>query len=308
MIGTSRITGLKGKPLKSELHHWWPRKLSAFWNDKDGKVTRLSWEGKSLRAPSAQFGAITNAHHIKLQGPWAGTIEPLFGDADTHLPHIVRRLASLPCIDADLSWPIENRLLPLEVDRVERERLGEGLASLLIRCPSHRHLLHAMTESIWGRFGGEERKPDSTLTALNMHQQYRQMVESLKSGGTVVLLMSTEGDEFIFGEGYLNTLRGSTIELQYRCLVPLAPNMAVLAFASDRYFAQPPLCTIRLSQAEVRLINEVTQVYSRDYIFYRQREPQLTEHFRSREFRRLQFENFPWLDALMQSVSRFCPR
>src|ERR1700721_1564583 len=60
MVGKTRTVGMNGKPLKSALHHWWPRGLSELWKDKDGSVTRIAWDGKTLRAPPKQFGAITN--------------------------------------------------------------------------------------------------------------------------------------------------------------------------------------------------------------------------------------------------------
>lgn len=60
--------------------------------DKDGKVTRLSWDGETLRAPPKKFGAITNGHHVKLNGLWAESIEPLFDDADSALPSLAVKL------------------------------------------------------------------------------------------------------------------------------------------------------------------------------------------------------------------------
>jgi len=293
---------MDGKPLKTALHHWWPRGLSELWGDEEGKVTRVSWDGKTLRAPPKQFGAITNAHHVKLSGPWAGSIEPLFDDADSVLPSLAVKLEKLSYVDGKVSTEIDKRITPHEITSDDRKLLGEGLASLLVRCPAHRDQLHLKSESFWGRTGDQVRKHDDTLIALNIHQHYRQVVKSLERGGKIVLLRSGER-EFIMGEGYLNTLLGYTVELRYHCLVPLTPTLAVLSFASHSYRINPPICTIGLTDAEVNLINDVTQAYSRDCIFYRKEAPKLIDAFRAREFRIARYQRFDWLDAVMHIVA-----
>lgn len=303
MVGRTKTVGMKGKLLKSESHHWWPRGLSKLWQDADGKVTRLSWDGREVRAPSKQFGAINNAHHVKLAGPWAGSIEPLFGDADTALPTIAQNLEQLSYIQGTQGVGFEERMSPHSINDKDRKLLGEGLASLLMRCPAHRNSLHLTTERFWGRLGDQVHKYDDTLIALNINQHYRQVVTSLERGGKIVLLRSGER-EFVMGEGYLSTLVGMTIELQYRCLVPLTPTLAVLAFAPNSYRSVPPVCTIGLTSEEVDCVNDVTQIYTREYIFYRNQKPRLIDAFRAHEFQHTQFHRFPWLDALMHASRR----
>ena len=109
MIGRAKTIGIGGKPLKSELHHWWPRGLSKLWEDADGKVTRVSWDGTLLRAPSKTFGAVTNAHHLNVGGPWSTSIEPIFGDADSALPGLARKLEMLAYTGAE-RLSIEQRI------------------------------------------------------------------------------------------------------------------------------------------------------------------------------------------------------
>lgn len=169
----------------------------------------------------------------------------------------------------------------------------------------------AGSSSLWDLALGERLsqawKPD-TLIALNINQHYRQIVQSLERGGKIVLLRSGE-HEFIMGEGYLNTLAGYTVELQHRCLVPLTPTLAVLAFASSRYWAaDSPICTIGLTAAELNIINEVTQIYSRDYVFFRNEAPKLIDAFTAREFRIVQYHRFEWLDRMMQAVAGYAPK
>jgi hypothetical protein len=198
MVGRAKPVGIGNKPLKSELHHWWPRALSRLWEDEDGRVTRLSWDRKELKAPPKQFGAITNAHHMKFGGPWSTTIEPLFGDADTSLPMIAQKLEQFSYVEGKSGLTFEGRLAPHPMGAEDRKCLGEGLASLLIRCPAHRNLLHLTTERVWGRTGNEIHKQDDSLIAGNIHQHYRQVVASLERGGKIVLLRSGKR-KFVMG-------------------------------------------------------------------------------------------------------------
>lgn len=307
MVGRTTTVGLNGKPLKTALHHWWPRGLSGLWKGEDGKVTRLSWDGKTLRAPPKQFSAITNGHHVKLNGPWAGSVEPVFDDADSVLPLLAVKLKDLSYVDGQSNAAIEQRITPHAIASDDRRLLGEGLASLLVRCPANRNRLHLTTERFWGRTGDQVGKHDDTLIALNINQHYRQIVQSLERGGKIVLLRSGER-EFITGEGYLSTLTGNTVDLQYRCLVPLTPTLAVLAFASRRYWADPPICTVGLIPTEVNIVNDVTQIYSRDYIFYRNEAPKLIDAFTAHEFSIVQYHRFEWLDRMMQAIAGYAPK
>jgi hypothetical protein len=306
MVGRAKSVGIGGKPLKSELHHWWPRGLSRLWQESDGKVTRLSWDGSELRAPPKHFGAITNAHHMDAGGPWSTSIEPMFGDADSALPGLVTKLESLSYLEGRHYKGFDSRITPHQIDDQDRKLLGEGLASLLVRCPAHRNMLHLTVERISGRTGEQVRKHDDTLIAANIYQHYQNVVSSLARGGKIVLLRSGKG-EFIMGEGYLSTLVGITVQIQYHCLMPLTPTLAILAFAPLRSWTEPPICTIDLMHEEVDFVNNVTQVYSRDYIFFRKEAPKLIDDFKAREFRTLRFQRFDWLDTLMQAVAAYAP-
>lgn len=302
MVGTPRSQGSTGKPLKSELHHWWPKGLSRFWADDDGRVTRLSWDGEELRLEPAKFGAIRNGHRIRLQGPWDTTVEPLFDDADGNLPRFVDLLHGLPVPALKPASSYIERAVGVAMSEPDRAILGEILASLIIRCPAHRDQLHRTTEYFHGRTGDAVLPHDDALIAGNIHQHFRQVVDSLKRGGKIVLLR-TETSEFVMGEGYLSTLRGTSTQISYHCLLPLTPTMAVLAFSPQRYRPDPAVSVMPLTDAEVDIVNEITQIYSRDYLFFRRRRPEITEHFAAHRFLRLQYEKHGWVEDVMASIA-----
>ncbi|HYJ30144.1 MAG TPA: hypothetical protein VEW25_07380, partial [Allosphingosinicella sp.] len=106
------------KPLKTELHHWWPRSLSEHWSADDGMVSVMRPTGDVHRAPPGAFGAVTNAHHMKMGSPWDSTFEPLFNRADGEISDFVRWLATLEatlvCADRPMIERIAPQLLPTE--------------------------------------------------------------------------------------------------------------------------------------------------------------------------------------------------
>jgi len=81
---------MKQRPLTSELHHWWPRTLAEHWAAGDGMVSVIRPDGTVHRAPPGAFGAITNAHHMKMGGPWDLTFEPIFNEPDNEMATLLR--------------------------------------------------------------------------------------------------------------------------------------------------------------------------------------------------------------------------
>ncbi len=280
MVGRARTVGFDGKPLKSELHHWWPKGLSKFWADEQGLVTRLSWDGKELK--------------------WATAVEPIFDDADNTLPLLVEQLQGLPIAPPDEVGSYIGRASAVDLDDGQRAILAEGIASLLIRCPNHRDMLHRSTESFFGRSGDEMHKPDQILIAGNIHHHYRQVVATLQAGGKFVLFR-TASSEFIMGEGYYTTLNGAFQQSTHRCLVPLTPTLAVLAFRPLSYTVEPRVSTVTLTDEEVDIVNEVTQICTCDYLFYRSLPPKVTAEFTQREFLKIRIH--PWLEEVMHSIA-----
>ena len=85
------------KPLKTELHHWWPRTLAEHWAAADGMVSVIRSDGAVRCAPPGAFGAITNAHHMNIGGPWDSTFELIFNRPDNEMADFVLWLATLDC-------------------------------------------------------------------------------------------------------------------------------------------------------------------------------------------------------------------
>src|SRR5205814_1819411 len=131
--------------LKSELHHWWPRTLAELWEAADGMVSVIRPDGAVRRAPAGAFGAITNAHHMKIGGPWDSTFEPIFNQPDSEISDFVRWLSTLEAPLVDKDRPMMERIgaQPLPQDR--EQQFARVTASLLARTPQIRHSIKLTT-------------------------------------------------------------------------------------------------------------------------------------------------------------------
>lgn len=289
--------------LKSERHHYWPRALSAFWADSEGQTSRLSHDGTILRGPPHNFGVIGNAHHVKLGEPWEHTIETMFQNADSNIKYVVEYLLSLrPKVRT--SKPSTGKMSGADIPVQQRAQLGECIASLIVRSPAFRNIMKLTADS--GRDGlpYANATDANNLIASNIAIEYRQISRSLQSGGKI-LIMYAETSEFIFGEGFLHNLGGGGISANSKFLVPLTPDMAVAFTSPLVYFTQPVAVKTFLSASDVRKCNEIAQVYSKDYVYFRAKRPALTPQFQARQFLEYTYHQHEWFDDLLRAVAGF---
>ena len=61
----------------------------------------------------------------------------------------------------------------------------------------------------------------------------------------------------------------------------------------------------QLTAEEVDKCNEITQIYTRDYIYYRDHSPKILPSFTKCDFLELEDHMHPWLDNLLDEACRF---
>jgi hypothetical protein len=286
--------------LKSERHHYWPKALSAFWADSEGQTSRISCDGTVLRIPPHNFGVIGNAHHVKLGDPWEHTIETAFQSADSNIKPVVEYLLSQKPKAGFSKRQLEKRMSGFDMPKDKRAQLGECIASLIVRSPAFRNLMRLTADSGRDGLAYDSATDANNLIASNIGIEYRRISRSLKTGGKMVIMYS-EASEFIYGDGFLHNLGGGAGS---KFFVPLTPDMAVAFTSPLVYFSPPDGAAILLSKGEIRQCNEIMQVYSKDYIYFRQECPTLTPQFRSRHFLQYDYHQHPWLDEVLYVASR----
>jgi hypothetical protein len=127
------------------------------------------------------------------------------------------------------------------------------------------------------------------------------VVPAFIRGDGKFLVCFSEAKEFIYGDGSYNNLNISSQHLSNaRILLPLTPKIAVLYALPREYIVEPRLATLEASDELVSLINETTQIYSKECLFFRFERPHLSDHFVRREHL-LYSEEDPIL-ALVQQI------
>lgn len=295
-------------PIKSALHHWWPRSLSKFWAGTDGKTYQRSWNGELAHAPPAKFGAIKNAHNIKLgrtPSPWDESFEKAFGYADTQFPTVIKWLQELKTSTEATDTPFLGRLEAHSASEKMLNDLSICLASLIVRGPAFRNSIRSTTEYYRKKFGMINYEAEDSLIGLNMKHCQDLFSKAITARGKFVALISPE-TEIIFGDGFLHNFSSpANAPNSPLCLVPLTPSICVLFVHPLGYRSDPRLMTMNLTPREAKFLNDTVQIYSRDFIFYRKAPPTIIEEFSRREFRQYEFHKHPWLDELIETIATF---
>lgn len=294
------------KPLKTELHHWWPRTLSDHWAAADGMVSAIRPSGDVQRAPAGAFGAITNAHHMKLGGPWDSTFEPIFNEADGEVGDFVRWLSTLeaPHIGADDS--IIQRIAAQQLPDDRQQQIARVTASLLARSPGIRHLIKLRTEDLRDRFGFADPTADKTLIASNQRGLYEAYRRCMAGRGRWAIIFSDER-EFVAGDGFLHNFPASQdgINSGLKLVIPILPTATIVYMLPGAHPTEPRLVTLRASTAEVEALNTIVQVYAKDFLFFRDHQPVLIEAFKLGQHQIYKYHGHEWLDGLLDDLSQF---
>ena len=163
----------------------------------------------------------------------------------------------------------------------EYEAFSEGLASLVLRSPEYRNRILLNTNHYRRAFGLSDADARGGV-AGNIHQWYHMAVSDFRNA--FLLLLFSKSNEFIFGEGYLNNVAGSTYTHQLRAVLPLTPELAVIAFGGSGGAPPAQVCSLCVDARVVLAINELTQIYTKDAVFFRSQKPDINDHFAQNKF------------------------
>lgn len=285
-----------------ERHHWWPMSLSKRWTNTDGLIHRLDTCGKITASAPTNTACISNGHNIRLDGPWNTTFEQVFERPDANFPLVVNYLEKLITSHAIDASTNQLGFFPHVVDDAQLELLIECLVSLAVRSPKFRDQAIGTARSVRKEVPETEHK---NLSAANIHQTYIGLKQNLSGRGKFLLIFS-RGREFIFGDGFYNNIRvGSMHTLGARILVPLTPSLTVLYASPMQYKVEPRLVTLEADDDLLELLNLTVQVYSKDYLYFRNEKPIPTDYFSRREY--LIYRNEDPINALVARIPGIIP-
>ncbi len=292
------------KVIKGEKHHWWPKAISKFWESERGLVQRIDSSEKVVSSKGKEFGQISGGHNMLFErvSPWQSTIEHYFDDPDRNMSSIIEWLASLKS-EVDSEGTKEKQDLNQERESENLDILRECIISLVVRAPKFRNSLNSSVESIRGKLDKSESK---RLIASNIHQKYKALIKSSKGVGKFALLFSDEY-EFIYGDGVYSNITPVTEQLHdIKLVIPLTPDIAVVWSSPMVFQTYPRIMSIVANKEIVAMVNNSVQVYSKDYLFFREQKPDLIGDFKIGEHRVYSHQSDPvgkLVDSLIEDES-----
>lgn len=297
---------MTSKPLKTERHHWWPRTLSDHWTSSDGMVSVIRPNGDVDRAPPGAYGGITNAHHMKFGGTWDSTFEPVFNRADNEIGDFARWLATVEAPTVGAKRPMIERIAAQDFPDQRLHQTARITASLLARSPSVRHAIKITTEHYRSRFGMADPTADKNLIAANQRGLYDAYRTVMERRGRWALLF-TDNTEFVAGDGFLHNFPASSegINSGKKLILPILPTACIVYMLPTQHPTEPRLVTLRVSDQEAEILNDIVQVYAREFLFFRDQKPNLGNSFKLCQHQMFEYHRHGWLDALLDDLSQY---
>ncbi len=116
------------------------------------------------------------------------------------------------------------------------------------------------------------------------------------------MFLYSKAKEFIFGEGYLNNFQGTSYASNLRAVVPLTPELAVVCFSGSWRTPPSRCCSLYATLEDVAAINELSQVYTKEFVYFRSQRPTILEVFSRNGFLRREYHRDAVIEAIIQTV------
>lgn len=285
--------------IKGEKHHWWPQAVSKFWCDNTGNINVTKPSGEIFKAKPKNVARIADAHNLTFNRPtvWDSTYENLFDAPDNNFPEIITELKAV--YDEHLS------LFPDEQSLVGWRDLSitlfvECAVSIILRSPGFRNQIASpIVESSDSK---EQKKQREQFVSSNLHQYYQNIQKDIRDSGRLTVLITRER-EFIFGDGmYHNLSTVGNFGAERKFFLPITPQIALVWYSPCQYKPEPKVTSYVLSEDELETLNTSTQIYAKEYVYYRNAKPRLTQYFKKSEF--LQYcRNSDPLDTFIKTLT-----
>lgn len=240
--------------------------------------------GKSLQTQNGKLGGIKNAHAYKYtkdweDSPWNQIDEHLFQTVDNNFNRIVEELTLEHHTGKE---SVLDEWQPLRTSKWLKDNLTPSLVSLCMRSPRTRCLASSLGRELFGFEQGSI--TDMNVSLANVMAGFKAHSKALPGKGKIGILRAIDS-EFIYGDGLYHNLNASgDVGFNPKMFVPLTPKIAVIYFKPSRYITEPMFSEIRVNKKFVNNLNDLIQVYSKKFIFYRSTSPKLHYAFKLEEF------------------------
>lgn len=281
---------------QSKNHHWWPVALQSYWADRAGNVSWITPDGEidKKRYINRKIGSTRHGHRIFRGSVWESNFENEF-DIDNE---IHKSILALQGIKPFGRTPKEYFALIKMLGKKNRSlrdvskfyQLDEDLHrnlillifSLLIRSPRNRSRYER-----YGEING--RPPDPNTGKDNIVQNYliaKKLCQKGPISNQFFVLMHSPSKKFIFGDGSLDWITGGLVanRIDGRALLSLTPHLCVYFCTPISMLSTPNCASLHIAPWMVDWVNDITQIYSKDKLFFHGKPPKITDAFRRRQF------------------------
>lgn len=281
---------------KSKKHHWWPVSLQQYWADWREEISWIQPDGEiqKKRPANRKIGYKRYGHTMYRGTVWESNFESEF-DIDNEVHRIVEGIRDIKPFGRTPSELYKLIKLFGRKDRTLRdmckfyqldEKLHRNLLlliqSLLIRSPASRSR-YERYPSIIGL------PPNEDVGKGNMLQSYRIAKKLCQTGyhsNQYFVLLHSPLKKFVFGDGALDWITSSLVanRIDGRALLPITPHICVY-FCTPMFMRTTPNCASLIAPPwMVDWVNQITQIYSKEQIFFLGRPPKLIDAFQQRQF------------------------
>jgi hypothetical protein len=290
-------------------HHWWPVGLQRYWADHNNDISIVTSDGKieKKKYHRRKIGNKRRGHYVDMgDSPWSQTFEHIFDEVDDSIPYLINHLSKeypakgrklrdwIDIVKRRLRKKLETKdisnfyELPAEVEK----KLLIFIFSILLRSPSFRAKSNALPVSM----GLPENPSIGAVTIWNRFCTVERQIKLRPPLGFFILFHSIKS-EFIFGDGILDGITGTAggQSIRGRCLVPLTPRLCLYYFTVGSRVGGTKIVAINAGAELVGHINSLTQIYSKEKLFYRYAKPRIEDHFFKNLHLKLRYHKDRWL-------------
>ena len=281
----------------SREHHWWPVALQTYWADRNGNVSWIGPDGRieKKKAKNRKIAYKSHGHTLFKGGSWETNFEREFASADDQIHRTIEAIKKLKPLGSTpneffglmkLFFKRDRHLKDMSkfyaLDKDVHRSLLLLLFSILIRSPGNRSRYESYSTLIGF-------PPNEEVGKANLRQTYlaaKRLIETSYLSHHYFILIYSPWKKFIFGDGSLDWLTGSLManRIDGKALLPLTPNIC-LYFCTPRSMRRGVNCaSFSAAPWIVDWINDTTQIYSRDKLFFLGKPPQIGDVFRQRQF------------------------
>ena len=298
----------------SKIHHWWPVGLQQYWADSNKELSWIEPDGtiRKKKPANRKIGYTRHGHTIFRGSVWESSFESEF-DIDDEVHRIVAGIRNLKPFGRNPSEFFALLRLLQKKDRTLRDmckfyhldrKLHRNLLlllySLLIRSPAAR----SRYEGYPGMIGLPS---DEDTGKSNMVQNYH-IAKKLCHNGLIsnqyFVLLHSRRKKFIFGDGCLDWLSNGLIanRINGRVLIPLTPHVCVYFCTPLTMRITPSCASLSVAPWMVDWVNEITQIYSKDKLFFLGKPPKMIDAFQQQKFLEHKDKTDPLIDMLDEII------